>query len=296
MKKILAIVLASVLAVAALSLAACGGNKGNDTPEGSGNAPAPTGSVKIGIPNDPTNEARALELLQAQGLITLKDTGDVEATVMDITDNPYNIEFSEIEAAQLPNVLPDLDYAIINSNYAIGAGLTPFVTEGTDVSYPNIIAVKEGNEGSDKIKALVAAVNSQAVADYINNTYKGAIVCDLAAPIADGLDSTVDYDALKGQKITIAASPTPHSDILAIAKDILASKDITLDIQEYNDYVVPNTVVDTGEVDANYFQHIPYLNDFNQENGTHIVSVLEVHHEPMGIYSSKYDSLDPIKK
>ena len=286
MKKILAIVLASVLAVAALTLAACGGN---------GDA-EPTGSVKIGIPNDPTNEARALELLQAQGLITLKDTGDVEATVLDIVDNPYNIEFSEIEAAQLPNVLPDLDYAIINSNYAIGAQLTPFVTEGTDVSFPNIIAVKEGNENSDKIKALVAAVNSDAVAAYINDTYKGAIVCDLTATVADGLDPTVDYAALSGQTITIAASPTPHADILAVAKGILAEQGITLDIQEYNDYVVPNTVVDTGEVDANYFQHIPYLENFNEENGTHIVSVLEVHHEPMGIYSDKYDSLDPIKK
>lgn len=296
MKKILAVLLASVLAVAALTLAACGGNGGGAEPAGSGSAPAPTGSVKIGIPNDPTNEARALELLQAQGLITLKDTGDVEATILDIVDNPYNIEFSEIEAAQLPNVLPDLDYAIINSNYAIGAQLTPFVTEGTDVSFPNIIAVKEGNENSDKIKALVAAVNSDAVATYINDTYKGAIVCDLTTTNADGLDPTVDYDALKGEKITIAASPTPHADILAIAKDILAEKDITLDIQEYNDYVVPNTVVDTGEVDANYFQHIPYLENFNQENGTHIVSVLEVHHEPMGIYSNKYDSLDPIKK
>lgn len=295
MKKILAVLLACVLAAASLTLAACGGNGGGAEPAGSGSAPAPAKSFKIGIPNDPTNEARALELLQVQGLITLKDTGDVEATVMDITDNPYNIEFSEIEAAQLPNVLPDLDYAIINSNYAIGAQLTPFVTEGTDVSFPNIIAVKEGNENSDKIKALVAAVNSDAVAAYINDTYKGAIVCDLTTTMADGLDPTVDYDALAGTTITIAASPTPHADILAVAKDILAGKGITLDIQEYNDYVVPNTVVDTGEVDANYFQHIPYLENFNQENGTHIVSVLEVHHEPMGIYSDKYDSLDPVK-
>ena len=133
MKRFLAIVFAAVLAVSALTLAACG-SKGNDTPQGSGSAPAPTQTIKIGIPNDPTNEARALELLQVQGLITLKDTGDIEATVMDIAENPYGIEFSEIEAAQLPNVLQDLDFAVINSNYAIDAGLTPFVTEGTDVS------------------------------------------------------------------------------------------------------------------------------------------------------------------
>ncbi len=163
-----------------------------------GGASEPGKTFKIGIPNDPTNEARALALLQVLGLITLKDTGDVEATVMDIIDNPYGIEFREIEAAQLPNVLQDLDFAVINSNYAIDAGLTPFVTEGPDVSYPNIIAVKEGNENSDKIKALVAAVNSQEVVDYINSKYKGAIVCDLVSPTPDGLDSTVDYDALSG--------------------------------------------------------------------------------------------------
>jgi len=294
MKKVFAIILASVLVFSALTLAACGSKKDSGN-EGSG-AVTPAGSIKVGIPNDPTNEARALALLEAQGLITLKDTGDVEATVLDITENPYGLEFSEVEAAQLPNVLQDLDYAIINSNYAIGAGLTPFLTEGTDVSYPNVIVVKEGNENSDKIKALVAAVNSQAVVDYINSTYKGAIVCDLESPIADGLDTTVNYDALKGQTITIAASPTPHCDILAIAKDILAAKGITLDIQEYNDYVVPNTIVEDGQVDANYFQHIPYLDDFNKENGTHLIAVLPVHHEPMGIYSATYESLDPITK
>ncbi len=284
MKKFVSLFLVAVMAVSIFALTACGGSE------------APKGTIKIGIPNDPTNEARALELLQVQGIITLKDTGDVEATVMDIAENPYGVEFNEIEAAQLPNVLQDLDYAIINSNYAIDAGLTPFVTEGTDVSYPNIIAVKEGNEESPKIKALVAAINSAAVADYINGEYKGAIVCDLVSPSADGLDASVNYDELKGAKITIAASPTPHASILEKAKEILATKDITLDIQIFNDYVVPNNVVESGEVDANYFQHVPYLLDFNAENGTHIVSVLEVHHEPMGIYSNLYNSLDAITK
>lgn len=293
MKKLLSLLLVSVLAISMFALTACGGSK---TPaEGSGSA-SPKAAIKIGIPNDPTNEARALELLQVQGLITLKDTGDIEATVLDIAENPYGIEFNEIEAAQLPNVLQDLDYAIINSNYAIDAGLTPFVTEGTDVAYPNIIVVKEGNEASPKTKALLAAVNSAAVADFIGAEYKGAIVCDLTAPIADGLDASVNYDELKGSKITIACSPTPHAPILEKAKEILAAKEITLDIQIFNDYVVPNNVVESGEVDANYFQHIPYLTNFNAENGTHLVSVLEVHHEPMGIYSNKYDSLDAITK
>ena len=250
---------------------------------------------KIAVPNDATNEARALQLLEANGLIELKKDLQSDATPRDIVSNPYNIEIVEVEAAQIPARLADVDYAVINSNYAIEHGLTPFVTEGTDVSYPNIIAVKSGNENSDKIKALVAAVNSQAVKDYINATYKGAIVCDLGT-VTDGTDSSVDYEALKGTTITIAASPVPHADILKIAKDVLAQKDITLKITEYNDYVVPNDVVESGEVDANYFQHVPYLEYFNAEHGTHLVSVLEVHHEPMGIYSSTYSDLSAVKK
>ena len=102
-------------------------------------------------------------------------------------------------------------------------------------------------------------------------------------------------DALKGQTITVAASPTPHAEILEVAKEILAAKDITLDIQVYNDYVVPNTVVDDGTLDANYFQHLPYLEDFNAENNTHIVSVSAIHVEPMGLYGGLQTSLDALK-
>ena len=273
------LVLALVL-VTVCAFTGCGSSGGGD-------------SFQIAVPNDTTNEARALELLQVQGLITLPEGTDTLATVRDIVDNPYNIDFKEVEAAQIPNVLPDVDYAVINSNYAIEAGLTPFLTEGTDVSYPNIIVVKEGNEGTDKVKALVAAINSEAVKAYINDTYKGAIVCDLGE-VGDGYDAAVDYAALAGETISIAASPTPHCDILAVAKEVLAAKSITLDIQEYTDYVVPNNVVEDGTVDANFFQHIPYLENFNAENGTHLVSVLAVHHEPMGIYSDKHADLSDI--
>ena len=100
---------------------------------------------------------------------------------------------------------------------------------------------------------------------------------------------------MAGQTISVAASPAPHAEILAVAKEILASKDITLDIQEYSDYVIPNNVVEDGTVLANYFQHTPYLDDFNAENGTHIVSVLSVHVEPLGLYGGKQSTLDALK-
>lgn len=91
--------------------------------------------------------------------------------------------------------------------------------------------------------------------------------------------------------IRVGASPSPHAEILAVAKDVLADQGYTLEIVEFNDYIIPNTSVESGELDANYFQHIPYLNSFNEENGTHLVSVLNVHYEPLGIYAGKTSSL-----
>ena len=278
--------------ILALSLTACGGK--DNSADNNGDTKT---TVKIGVPNDTTNEARALLLLQENGIIKLADGAGITATKNDIVDNPYNVEIVEAEAAQLPNMLPDLDYAVINSNYAINAGLNPvtdsLLIEGSASAYANILAVKEGNENEPKILALKAALESQQVADYISETYNGSVISVVENP-TDGYDASVDYDALKGQTITIAASPTPHAEILEVVKEILAAKDISLDIQTYNDYVVPNTVIDDGTVDANYFQHLPYLEDFNAQNGTHIASISAVHVEPMGLYGGKQTTLDAL--
>ena len=282
MKKLTSLILAAILSLCALT--ACGGKD-----EG----------VTIAIPNDTTNEARALLLLEEQGYIKLNDGAGITATINDIAENPHNISFKEIEAAQIPNTLKDVDYAIINSNYAISADINPvrdsLLTEGSASAYGNILAVKEGTENTDKIKALKAALESKKVADFISEVYDGAVISVVDDP-GDGFDSTVDYDALAGTTITIAASPTPHAEILDVAKGILAEKEITLDIKEFTDYVQPNNVVDSGEIDANYFQHLPYLEDFNKENGTHIVSVGVIHVEPMGLYGGKQTTLDAIEK
>lgn len=110
----------------------------------------------------------------------------------------------------------------------------------------------------------------------------------------DGIDATVDYDALSGTKISVACSPAPHAEILKVAAELLKEKNITLDIQEYDDYIIPNNVVEDGTVDANFFQHVPYLDDFNAENGTHLVAAAGIHVEPMALYGGKADSLDTI--
>ena len=284
MKRIISLIIIAVLAITSVfALAACG----NDSEK-----------ITIAIPNDTTNEARALLLLEDLGIIKLKDGAGITATPLDIAENPHNIEFKEVEAAQLPNVLKDVDYAVINSNYAIEAKLNPtkdsLGIEGSASAYGNILAVKEGNENTHIIKALKAALESKQVADFIASKYDGAVV-SVVDDLTDGYDSSVDYSALAGKTVSVAASPTPHAEILAVAKDILAEKDITLEIKEFTDYVQPNNVVESGEIDANYFQHTPYLEDFNKENGTHIVSVSAIHVEPLGIYGGKQASLAPIK-
>lgn len=137
----------------------------------------------IGVPNDATNEARALLLLEANGLITLKEGAGVNATINDIASNPLNLEIKEIEAAQLPLSLLDLDAAVINGNYAISGGLSVSdaiaVEESTSVAadtYANIVAVKAGNENNEKVQVLINALQSEEVKAFIGSTYAGAVV------------------------------------------------------------------------------------------------------------------------
>lgn len=137
----------------------------------------------VAVPNDTTNEARALLLLEAQGLIKLKEDAGLTATVLDIEENPKNLEIQEIEAAQLVRSLPDVDIACINGNYAAEGGLDvadAIAVEASDSlaaeTYGNVIAVKEGNEDSAKTKALVDAVLSDKVKQYIQETYGNAVV------------------------------------------------------------------------------------------------------------------------
>ena len=142
--------------------------------------------ARIGVPNDGSNETRALLLLQQEGLLKLKDGIDAasNATKLDVAENPHNIEIVEMEAAQIPKALSDLDFGVINGNYALQAGLNA----GTDAlavedasgsgaqTYANILCVKEGREKDEAILALFKALTSPEVKEYINNTYQGAVV------------------------------------------------------------------------------------------------------------------------
>ncbi|MGI6151357.1 MAG: MetQ/NlpA family ABC transporter substrate-binding protein [Christensenellales bacterium] len=137
----------------------------------------------IAVPNDASNEARALLLLEATGLIKLKPDAGLLATVMDITENPKNLKIMEIEAAQLPRSLPDVNMAVINGNYALDAGLTvkdALAVEDKDSlaaeRYANVLVVKEGNEDDPGIKALIAALQSEEIKAYIESTFNGSAI------------------------------------------------------------------------------------------------------------------------
>ncbi len=257
---------------------------------GMGGMQASADGLTIAVPNDATNEGRALLLLQSYGVITLKEEAGITATVADIVDNPLGLKFTEVEAAMVPNVLADVDYGIINGNYALAAELgDALLYENADSPYVNVVSVKAENADTDLAKALAAAVLSQKVVDYFDG-YNGTAI-SVVTEATDGYDATVDYDALKGTSFQVACTLDPHSYVLEIAKEILAEKEITLEIVIVDDYVTPNTMVDAGDVFANFFAHTPYQEDFNAQNGTDLTTIAGVHVEPMGIYAGKQADL-----
>ncbi|MCI8455211.1 MAG: ABC transporter substrate-binding protein [Lachnospiraceae bacterium] len=139
--------------------------------------------AQVAVPNDATNEARALLLLEAQGVITLKEGAGINATKLDVAENPKNIEIVEMEAAQLPRSLPDVDIAVINGNYAIGAGLKVAdalaIEDANSIgatTYGNIVAVQKGHENDEKIKALVDVLKGDEIRKFIEEKYEGAVV------------------------------------------------------------------------------------------------------------------------
>ncbi len=246
--------------------------------------------ITIAVPNDATNEGRALLLLEAYGLLDVDDEAGITATVSDIKDNPLGLEFVEVEAAMVPNVLADVDYGIINGNYALAAQLdAALLYENAESPYVNVVSVNEENKDTDEAKALAAAVLSQKVVDYFEN-YEGQAISVVEEP-TDGFDADVDYAALAGKTIKVICTLDPHSYVLEIAKEILAEKDIKLDITIVDDYVTPNTIVNDGDAFANFFAHSPYQEDFNAQNGTRLVTIAGVHVEPMGLYAGKQADL-----
>ena len=149
------------------------------------------------------------------------------------------------------------------------------------------------------MKKLISAVLAGALALSLaacgsTAASSAAASSEAASSEAVSSEAAAETNELAGTTLKVAASPVPHAEILSVAKDILAEQGITLEIIEYTDYVQPNMVTESGEVDANYFQHTPYLDSFNEENGTHLVSVGAIHYEPFGLFAGKTATLDEL--
>lgn len=282
MKKLFAVILALTIA---LSLAA-----------------ACADGITIAVPNDPTNEGRALLLLESYGVIQVDDGAGILATVADITDNPLGIQFNEVEAANVPNQIADVDYAIINGNYALayqetGNLLNALLYENADSPYVNVVSVKEENKDVPEAKALAAAIQSQQIVDFFAGYQapEGQVqpVCVIEKP-TDGYDPELDYADLAGKTIKVGCSLDPHSYVLEEVKKILAAKDIKLEITVLDDYVTPNVMVNDGDLFANYFAHQPYQDSFNKDNGTNLITIAGIHVEPMGLYGGKQADLSAL--
>lgn len=166
----------------------------------------------IAVPNDTTNEARALLLLQDNGIITLKDGVGLEATVNDITENPYNVEIVELAAEQVARVAQETAFIVLNGNYALQAGYSvasdaiAYETSDSEAAqtYVNVIAVKEGNEELDSIKALVEVLKSDEIKDYINTTYDGAVIPFEEEAAAE--EAEADTEAAETEAVTEAVT------------------------------------------------------------------------------------------
>ena len=177
------------VAAAAAALTACGGSSSTaSSAAASGSvassAAAKLDKIKVAVPNDTTNEARALLLLQDNGIITLKDGAGLEATVNDIAENPHNIKIEELAAEQVARVAPEVAFVVLNGNYALQAGYSvaqdslAYETSDSEAAktYVNVIAVKEGNENNPGIQALVKVLKSDDIKKFINDTYDGAVI------------------------------------------------------------------------------------------------------------------------
>lgn len=243
------------------------------------------------VPSDGSNCTRALLLLQEEGYITLRNgvTASDNLSDVDVVDKKgHVIKLVEAQtvASQYENAASGT-IAVINGNYALAAGLNIADAKAREQAdgeaaqrYANLIAVKAGNGQTEKTEALVAALLSETVFNYIQSAYKGAVL----PSFTESDYQTISKASVSGTKITVGASSTPHAEILEQIKPALAEKGYTLEIKIYDDYVLPNTALEDGTLDANYFQHEPYLISFNESKGTHLESAAKIHYEPMALF------------
>lgn len=253
--------------------------------------------VKIAVPDDEVNQARALLMLEQAGFIELEEGTGMSATKDDIVDNPYAIEIVNGKSEDLTGMRDSVDFVVLNANSALQSDLSSedaLVTEDliaeSAEKYRNIVAVRKGEENTDKTRALVTLLQSATARDYLGSNFGNLIV-----PVdVVGNGEVQDADP-ENPTIRIGVMASPHAELVQEIKPLLENHGYTVGIVVYDDYAGANVDLSAGKLDANYFQDEASLLDYNAKNGTNLVSAGAVHYELMGLYPGKSKSLDEIR-
>ena len=293
MKKLTSILLILVLA---LSLCACGSKKE---------------AVKIGIPDDGTNLSRALKLLETAGLITVKPEAGYTPQMADITGYLYNVEIIPTQANTLPATLDDYAASTINGTYAIPAGLTPSKdaliiekqSESGDNPYVNIIAARSADKDNPVYKTIVAAYQTQTVAQFLLENYKEAFFPAFNydskySADANFVQDILNYKSDKAGKtvVKVGVCGANNDQWLAVQKVLdEQGANIYSELVEFDAYNLPNEALNSGDIDLNAFQHKAYLNSEIASQGYKIEAIGDTLIAPLSLYSKQVSSLDALK-
>ena len=292
MKKLIALVLAAVLALSLTAVLA-------DT-------------IEIGIPDDGTNLSRGIKLLETAGLLTVNPDAGYTPEIADITGYLYNIEVVPVQANTLPATLDDFGASTINGTYAIPVGLVPSrdgliiekQSEEGDNPYVNIIAARAADVENETYKTVVAAYQTQLVAEFLLVNYKEAFfpAFDYDSNITltqDDADAIIAYESdPEGKTVVTVGVCGANNDQWKAVQKVLDDQgaNIYIELVEFDAYNLPNEALNTGEIDLNAFQHKAYMNKDAGDNGYDIVSIGDTLIAPLTLYSRTYDSLDALKE
>lgn len=300
-KRILSAALAAVLTLGlALSLSACGDSSASAEP------------VKIGVPDDATNQSRAIKLLETAGLIEVDPAAGYTPEMKDITKYLYNIEIVPTTANTLPSTLDDFGASTINGTYAIPAGLVPskdaLIIEKQDENgenpYVNVIVARTADADNETYKTIVAAFQSQTVAEYILEKYDEAYYpsfdYDTDYTVDENFVSDIDnYTSDPADKTTVTVGVCGASnDHWKAVQKVLDEENagIYIELVSFDAYTLPNEALNSGEIDLNSFQHIAYLDSEIETQGYDLTPIGNTLIAPLSLYSTKVDSLDALKE
>ena len=267
--------------------------------------------LKIGVPSDATNQARAISLLEAAGFIDVDDAAGFTPELKDIKEYYYNIEIVPAAANTLVATLDDYGASTINGTYAIPAGLVPekdgLITEIQDESagnpFINVIVARKGDENNETYKAIVAAYQSQEVAQYILTKNAGASIpafdYDPDFTVSDTYVSDLEgYQSSPEGKTVVKMGVCGSGDVWRVVQKVLDDQNagIYIDVIIFDAYNLPNEALNNGEIDLNSFQHIAYLNSEIEYQRYDLVPIGNTSRAPLTLYSKKAANLDELKE